>query len=224
MFTSDRRSTLSGKAGEIAEELERRLVLGMYKFAEPITISELADEMSASKQPVSAAIAHLRTLGYLEIIPQVGCKVVSPTPNEIEDFFLAVSKLEGTVASFAANRHSDSEADTLKHIAARPAPKSLDELAARRAYIDTLNDFHDQIWKMARSPLLKARTENFRQLSIFYLWQGAPTMAPASAKYFIRQRREIAERICKRDATAAERMMAEHIAAKPQVSGLLRTE
>ncbi|WP_158588529.1 GntR family transcriptional regulator [Henriciella mobilis] len=221
MQLSERRSTLAGKAGEVAEEMKRRLVLGIYKFGESISITDLANEMSASRQPVSAALSHLRTLGFVDIIPQVGCRVVSPGPEAIEDFFLAFGKIEGVFAAFAASRHRGDEAKDLIKIAEGPGPDALESLASRQDYINKLNDFHDQIRRMGRSPLVEARTASFRQLSIFYLWQGLPKMAPRSAKYFIGQRRQIAEAIAERDAKAAELLMAEHIAKKPQMSGLL---
>ncbi len=88
-------------------------------------------------------------------------------------------------------------------------------------YIHTLNEFHDQIWLMARSPALEHRLARLRQLSIFYLWQGSASLAPLSAKQLIGERREIAAAIANRNAEAAERLMAAHIAHKPKISGVL---
>lgn len=213
-------SAPSGKAGEIAAELERRLMLGAYRFGESLSIIQLAQQFDASRQPVSMAISHLRSIGYVDIIPQVGCRVVSPTPAEIEDFFLAMGKTEGLVAGFAARRHEGDEARVLAGIAGRSTPAQLDSPIGRTAYIRTVNDFHDQIWLMARSPTLEGRIARLRKLSIFYLWQGAPKLAPVAARRLNAERAEIAGVIAERDAERAERLMERHIAGKPAVSGM----
>jgi DNA-binding GntR family transcriptional regulator len=214
-------SSPSGKAGEIARELEHRLMLGVYRFGDSLTISQLAQQFNASRQPVSMAISHLRSIGYVDVIPQVGCRVVSPSPAEITDFFLVMGKMEGAVASFAARRHRGDEAETLLAIAARDAPRILETAAERIAYITNVNDFHAQIWSMARSSTLEGRVARLRQLSIFYLWQGAPKMTLISALQLIEERREIAGLIAAGDADQAERLMEAHIGHKPFVTGVV---
>ena len=49
----------SGKAGFIAAEIEKRLMLGQYRFVEALSAAQLAQQFDASRQPVSAAIAPL---------------------------------------------------------------------------------------------------------------------------------------------------------------------
>src|SRR3546814_3026362 len=66
----------SGKAGQIAVELERRLLLGEYRFGQALSSVQLAKQFDASRQPVSVAISHLRSSGYVEVIPQVGCREI----------------------------------------------------------------------------------------------------------------------------------------------------
>lgn len=211
----------SGKAGEIADALERRLMLGGYRFGEALSITQLAKQFGASRQPVSMAISHLRSIGYVDIMPQVGCRVVSPTPAEISDFFLTVGRMEGAVAGFAALRHVDDDALALVRIAGREAPGRLETADGRAAYIRNVDDFHDQVWKMARSPLLEGRVAQLRKLSIFYLWQGAAQLAPVAAQQLNRERAAIAVAVAGRDAAGAARLMEAHIANKPVVNGII---
>lgn len=211
----------SGKAGEIAAELERRLMVGRYRFGEALSIGQLAQQFDASRQPVGMAISYLRTMGYVDVIPQVGCRVVSPAPAEITDFFSVMGKMEGAVAAFAALRHEAREAEVLQMIAAREPPGVLESHEERLVYIRNLQDYHQQIWLMARSPTLESRVGQLRQLSIFYLWQGAGKLAPLAARQLISERVEIAGAIAAGDAAKAERLMETHIAHKPRVSGLV---
>ena len=108
-----RPNDLAGKAGEVAAELEERLVRGTYRFGEALSIYTLAEQFGASRQPVASAVLYLRSVGYLEIIPQVGCRVVAPTPQEVQDFFVMFSRTEGVIARFAAERHTPDEAAAL---------------------------------------------------------------------------------------------------------------
>lgn len=211
----------SGKAGLVAAEIESRLMLGQYHFGEALSAAQLALQFDASRQPVSVAIAHLRTSGYVEVIPQVGCRVVSPSPSEIADFFVALGKIEGAAASFAARRYERDEADTLVAIAQREDPKGLDTLAERQGYINDLHRYHSQIWGMARSPALELRVASMRRLASFYLWQGAAKLVPTSAHLLIMERAEIARAIKDRDVTKAEILMEKHISHKPHVNGVL---
>lgn len=211
----------SGKAGIVAAEIENRLMLGQYHFGEALSATQLAQQFDASRQPVSAAIAHLRTSGYVEVIPQVGCRVVSPSASEIADFFVALGKIEGAAASFAARRYEGDEADVLVSIAERDDPKGLDTLAERQGYIDDLHRYHSQIWEMARSPALDLRVASMRRLASFYLWQGSAKLVPTSAHLLIMERAEIARAIKDRDVTKAEILMEKHISHKPHVNGVL---
>lgn len=221
LVSASRPGDPSGKAGQIASEMERRLILGEYHFGESLSATQLARQFDASRQPVSAAIAHLRTSGFVEVIPQVGCRVVSPSSAEIADYFIALGKIEGAAASFAARRYEENEADRLLEIADREDPESLNTPAEREDYLRHVHDFHGLLWSMARSPALDSRVQGLRRLASFYLWQGASRLAPVSAHLLILERTEIARAIRARDVTRAEILMEKHISHKPHVNGVL---
>jgi DNA-binding GntR family transcriptional regulator len=211
----------TGKAGQIVAAMEQRLTLGYYGPGEMLSFSKLADEFGISRQPVSTAILHLRALGYVEVIPQVGCKVVDPSPREIEDFFLVSSKIESAVVTLAAKRHQGDEAKALLAIQPPADLSSLTTQHQRKAYVNYIDDFHDQIWRMARAPLLEGKIGGIRRLSNFYLWQGLPQLAPQAAKQFIRERTTIAKAIAAHNGKEASELMEKHIREKPRVAGLI---
>lgn len=211
----------SGKAGRISWEMEHRFITGEYQFGEVLSITKLARQFNASRQPVSAAIAHLRSSGYVEIIPQVGCRVVSPGSIEIGDFFGALGKLEGVAAALASRRHRDGEAEALVRVAEQATTGMLDEPADRIDYIDYIYEYHDQLWHMARSPVLSERVASMRRLASFYLWQGKKGLVPSSAQLLTQERQDIARAIAAGDSGRAELLMERHIAHKPHVNGIL---
>lgn len=171
---------LSGKAGEIAAELEERLISGNYRFGETLSIYTLASQFEASRQPVAAAVLYLRSVGYLEIIPQVGCRVVSPTSQEVGDFYVLFSHTEAVISRFAAQRHEGQEGEELvalaEELAANPFKTSYD----RRAMADGISIFHDRISAMARSQLVVERISNLRRIFRFYLSQSRVRPDPVS--------------------------------------------
>jgi DNA-binding GntR family transcriptional regulator len=211
----------TGKAGQIVGVMEQRLSLGYYAPGEMLSFNLLAEEFGISRQPVSAAISHLRASGYVEVIPHVGCRVVVPSPREIADFFFLSSKIESAVVALAAERYEGDEAKVLLGIA---PPQDLNSLASqhqRKAYVAYIDDFHNQIWAMARAPLLEGKISGIRRLSNFYLWQGIPTLAPQAARQLIRERTAIAKAIAARDVKLASELVEAHIKNKPRLVGIV---
>jgi DNA-binding GntR family transcriptional regulator len=210
----------TGIAGEIVRAMEQRLILGYYPPGENISFKILADTFGVSRQPVSAAISHLRASGYVEVLPQVGCRVVKASRDEVADFFLILSKIDGAVAGLAAERYEGKEGKVLLQIRPPNDVNALKDVEHRSAYIAYVDNFHDQIWKMARSPLLHGRFYSLRNLSSFYLWQGLPRLAPEAAAHLNKERVEIARAIAARDSPTASALMEAHIRQKPRVVGV----
>lgn len=204
---------LAGKAGEVAAELEERLVRGDYRFGENLSIYALAEQFGASRQPVASAVLYLRSVGYLEIIPQVGCRVVSPSPSEVQDFFLMFSRTEGVIARLAAERHQDPEAQDLVHLAEQLAKNPFESASDRRAMADGISIFHDHISAMSRSPLLVDRISNLRRIFRFYLCQNRmrpdPVQGPPTQMNTLRQ--HLVHAIAARQSREAERTTEDYI-------------
>ena len=77
--------------------------------------------LSISRAPVSDAIRRLAVEGLLEILPQVGCRVVLPVPAEVKDLYEVFGATEGVIARLAAERRSATEADDFRRRCATPA-------------------------------------------------------------------------------------------------------
>jgi DNA-binding GntR family transcriptional regulator len=187
----------TGKAGEIVAELERRLIMGYYKAGESLSFKMLAETFEVSRQPVSAAIGHLRASGYVEVLPQVGCRVVKPSRVEL-----------------AVERRTKSGVAQLRSI--KPPPvKDLGAVPARAAYIRYIDAFHDQVWAMAKAPMLEGQFRGMRNLASFYLWQGTSNLAPQIANVLNQERTKIADLIAAGDREGAANLMRSHILGKP---------
>ena len=175
-----RPNDLAGKAGEIAAELEERLERGEYRFGETLSIYTLAKQFDASRQPVATAVLYLRSIGYLEVIPQVGCRVVSPSTEEVQDFYVLFAHTEALIARFAAQRYEGEEAEQLQALAQEMLDNPFESRGDRAQMADDVSVFHDQISAMARSPHLLDRISNLRRLFRFYLSQQRARPDPVS--------------------------------------------
>lgn len=216
-------TALSGKTRLICDEIEKRLVRGYYRFGDEILANELVKEFGASRAPVMSALNYLRADGYLVITPQVGCKVISPTPSEIEDFFLVYGRVEGAFAAMAAERHEKDELTSL-----RATQQQISALTPKKGktitepFVELVAEFHYQIHGMSHSKYEAERAAKYLRMSEFFLFnsnamnvRGGVELAAAS-----RQRARIVEAIADRDAVAASELMEEHVRDRPRRAGL----
>lgn len=208
-----RANDLAGKAGEVGAELEERLVRGSYRFGEKLSIYTLSKEFGASRQPVASAVQYLATIGYLEIIPQVGCRVVSPSDQDVEDFYVLFARTEALIARYAAERHEAREAEELLVIDNELSLNPFESIADRRAMADGISQFHDHMSAMARSPILVDRISNFRRIFRFYLSQNRAELKRLAGKpdKMNMMRKRVASAIQERNIADVEAHMEEYI-------------
>lgn len=213
---------LPGKSGAIFEVLEARLAQGHYKFGESLSPVELADEFGVSLQPLRVALNQLRALGFVIITPQVGCKVVSPTSDEIQDFFRLFASMESVMAALAAERHELSDIQRLEAINRQLQSCRIEDKGLPAEYSDLVGLWHTTLRSMAKSPSLSNRLKPVWSMSDFLLWQGAPNVPRTSLQTANAERTAILELIAARNAAKAENLMYEHVYNKPVRVGILR--
>jgi len=217
-------SALSGKTRIICDEIERRLVRGHYRFGDEILANDLVREFGASRAPVMSAMNYLRAEGYLVITPQVGCRVISPTPAEIEDFFFVYGRVEGAFAAMAADRYEDEEIRKLVAINGQitlVSPKKKEETVSE-TFIELVADFHRHLHSMSHSRFESERASKYLRMSEFFLFNSNAMNIPGGQPISVanNQRAAIIEAITARDADKASRLMEEHVRGKPRRAGV----
>ncbi len=213
---------LTGKAGAICNEIEKRLSDGHYKFGDEISSSALVEEFQASRAPVATALNHLRAAGYLIVTPQVGCKVISPALSDIEDFFFVFGRAAGAMAYLAAERHERREVEALWEVNAeikKATPKKGEKLT--RVFLDLVSEFHATINSMAHSEFEARHVGSYWRLSEFYLFNLTPMNLHSGLATANKQREEIVAAIELRESEKVELLMADHIRGKPKRVGTL---
>lgn len=146
-----------------------KLVSARYAFGDRLLVKELSKETGASRQPIMSALHRLSAEGFVQIIPQVGCEVINPSPTEIADFFLLFQKLEGILAGLAAMRRTEDELLELNLIQQRLLTITRENNPSPEKYLILNRAFHHKVHLMAHSPLLDRKQRKNCHLSDFFI-------------------------------------------------------
>jgi len=137
-----------------------------------LSVVAVADRLGCSRVPVMEAVKRLASEGFLTIVPQVGCQVVLPAPEEVHDFFTLFAAVEGCVTRLAAERRTEEDLVGFRQVCQRVdsmlktagGPTSRDP-AYRRANLL----FHQELHRLARAPSACAIAANLWDRSDFYI-------------------------------------------------------
>ncbi len=207
-----------------AERLRVEILEGRLPPGEWLRQEKLARALGVSQTPVREALKQLAAEGIVEHVPYRGIRVVSFTPDDVEDFYTGRIGIEGRAARFAAQQITKRELDELRELhrkmAACETPRDLAN------YREMNRRFHLAIIRASRRPYLVR--------SLTQLWTAFPTMLwgiiPGVASESVPGRddpdtaehAEIIAALAVHDPGRAERAMQLHIesAAKALVSAM----
>jgi DNA-binding GntR family transcriptional regulator len=82
-----------------------------------ISTEDVARSLGISRAPTTDAIKRLSRDGFMDVVPQVGCRVRSPGPDEVADFYELFSRSEALITGFAAERRTAAQAAAFKSLA-----------------------------------------------------------------------------------------------------------
>jgi DNA-binding GntR family transcriptional regulator len=154
------------KAERIYDALRAELLNGEWSFGQQFSTYELAQRFGVSRRPIMDAVQRLESDGFVEIIPQVGCRVVAPDATRVRDQLELSAILQGPATHRAALRASDADIQRLSEIHARLVPT----VAARDfdAWRVVHREFHSAILETAGNQALADLAEDAMDLWEFY--------------------------------------------------------
>jgi DNA-binding GntR family transcriptional regulator len=210
------RGTVRGSQAQRSYDYVKQEVLrGRFQVSETLPIDTLAQEIDVSRQPILDAMRRLASEHLVEIIPQVGCRLVTHTLQEIHDFFRLFAAVEALLAEFAAERHDERQMRRLRlvseEIAALRSPKV--GMAKRSEGYRTLNrEFHGIIHEMARAPEIAALSKSYFDRSDFYLTSSSSHRLFAERLHEANDEHEsLITALAARKGSLAARTMNEHV-------------
>lgn len=195
--------------------IKSELLHGRFNPSETLIIDDLASELGVSRQPVLDAMRRLAHEHLVDIIPQVGCRVADPSPQEISDFFLIFSTVEGLLAQLAAERGETKDIHQLKLISLQIGAvggQSSDPDFMSEGYRIFNRQFHSIIHGMAKAPEIVSLSKSYWDRSDFYMTSSTELRIFAERLGEAHEEHEaLIEAISSRDSLLSFSLMRSHI-------------
>jgi GntR family transcriptional regulator of vanillate catabolism len=196
--------------------LREMLLRGDFKPGERLTELALVPRLNASRTPVRLALDRLANEGLLEALATTGFRVRAFALGDIWDAIEIRGVLEGTAARMAAERlKSTDELGALK-LHCRQSEELMPMTRDRFVrYIEINEAFHAGMWRLAKSPMLRASIERIVALpftapgALVFSWPAAED-GNTEALIAIEHHRALVEAIEQREGGRAEAIAREH--------------
>lgn len=193
----------------VYEALRRAVLEGELAPGQRLVMRELAQRYGVSDVPVREALRMLQRDGLIEMLPYRGARVVTLSPEEIEEAYLIRGHLESLATAEAVDYLKASDVEQLKDCLRR-----MEAVAARGdclAYADLNREFHGVI--LGACP--------YRRLTelIFNLWDGQAgyqavfRLSPTRMYASLEEHREILRLLLARDKEGVARAARAHRSA-----------
>ncbi len=156
------------KSIQVYEQLKDELINGKWEFGGKILVNDLIERFKVSRRPVMDAMKMLENDGFVQIIPQSGCKVVEYDKRDVLDQLLLSSALESLCAQLAAVNRTDEEMESMEYTQSINK-QNFHKLMDKINYFKYNRQFHIHILLMTHSPKLKKHAMQLWDLNDFYL-------------------------------------------------------
>lgn len=145
-------STPVRRSEQLGEQIEERIVTGVYPPGSRLDEQELADGFGVSRTPVREALIQLASIGLVEIRPRRGAIVPEMSAERLLEMFEVMAELEAMCGRLAARRIRPHEMILLQQ-----AHKACE--AARKAenpdeYYQLNEVFHQRIYEASHNAFL----------------------------------------------------------------------
>ena len=152
----------------VYEEMKVEILTGKWKFGEKILVNELIEKYDVSRRPVMDAMKMLENDGFIEIIPQSGCKIVNYNKKNILDQLLLSSTIESLCTELAALYHHPEEIEYMENYISIQR-KNPEKLKGKLSYLKFTREIHFSIYLMTHSDIIKSQTLKIWNLTDFYM-------------------------------------------------------
>ncbi|WP_409305194.1 GntR family transcriptional regulator [Peribacillus sp. SCS-155] len=193
----------------VYEQMKEELINGKWNFGEKILVNALIERFNVSRRPVMEALKMLENDGFIQILPQYGCKVIDYSKKSALEVILLRSAIEGLCAEMGAKNHTTEEIESLENYQ-RMISLNPEKLYDKYFYLRYNREFHSHIALMAHSDKIREYTVQIWGLNDFYLvnlfdhfrWDITGSLEGHN---------KIVDAIKDRDGAKAKKLMEEHL-------------
>jgi DNA-binding GntR family transcriptional regulator len=140
----------ANRSEQAYQRLAEELIGGRWQPGDTLSTYALAEELGFSRTPIIQALKRLETEGLVQIIPQVGCRVIAPSSAAIEELYSLRGALDGLAAETAASKMSERDLRELKLVVSRMDVAAEESL--RERYAELNQEFHHRIMQASGKP------------------------------------------------------------------------
>jgi DNA-binding GntR family transcriptional regulator len=174
------RRAITTKADVVFYGVREQLISGRRGYGEDLNTNEVAEDFGVSRRPVMDAFMRLEVAGFIEIIPQVGCRVIVPERRTVREHFYAAGVLDGAAARLAATRDCKPERRLLQEALreSRSAARALDQ----RRFELANKQFHSALLAAGGNRRVAERSHREHEAIADAIEQGDPAAAREAAE------------------------------------------
>ena len=205
--TLPKRSTLSER---VFHTLKEAIVAGELPQGSKVTEDELATQYGISRGPLREAIRRLESLRLLVRVPRAGMRVVTLTPEMMEEIYTIREALEGMSARLAATRMTDVEIEELRQLLIKHENNIKQSEGKEYFQREGDLDFHFCIARSSNNQWLMQLLSN-ELYQLLRMCRHRSSQTPERPIKALNEHKQIVEAIAQRDPELAEILMRRHI-------------
>jgi len=210
-------------ADEIAYRLRADILDGRLPFGARLQHEELAARFGVSRTPIREALRQLQALNLVELTPNRGATVRTPSRAELVEVYELRAEMEGFACALACDRASAEDLDDLERTQERlteavAAAGRIDDAELDAAVTDANTAFHGLIHQAAGNRRL---TESIQALQHVFprdsVWRVIAHDETAMTTMNVREHQAIAAALRARTPDAARKAMRDHVHAAGEI-------
>lgn len=158
------------KSTFVYEQLKEEMIHGQWGFNENIHVNSLIDKYNVSRRPVMEALKTLEKDGFIEIIPQYGCRVIGYSKTTAIEVIRLRSAVEMLCVELAIENGTELEMRQFQ-LFQEVSSENPYRLEDKIQYLHYNREFHAHIVSMAKSNIIAEYIIQIWGLNDFYLVQ-----------------------------------------------------
>jgi DNA-binding GntR family transcriptional regulator len=188
-------------------QIKGRIIDVTYQPGERLSETKLAEEFGLGRSPIRTALSRLESEGWVEISPQSGTFVCSPSEREIRELTVLRSLLEAYCAGQAAARISDKELELLKlkFAASRPLVQSGDVDVA----LQLDEEVHALMYRLGGNELIANTLSGLRDKVQWIRRACADSVLRIEESF--EEMAAVVEALSRRDAVMVQHLIQQHV-------------
>ena len=206
-------------ADEIAYRLRADILDGRLPFGARLQHEELAARFGVSRTPIREALRQLQALNLVELAPNRGATVRTPSRAELVEVYELRAEMEGFACALACDRASAEDLDELERTQERlteavGSAGRVDDAELDAAVTEANTAFHDLIHRAADNRRL---TESIQALQSVFprdsVWRVIAHDETAMTTMNVTEHQAISTALRTRTPEAARKVMRDHVRA-----------